>query len=72
MTAKVRRAFAAIRFVSVCKRLLLGCSGIVFEAYSPLGNPARPFKTDSDPVVLEDPVIKEIAEKKNVTSAQVR
>ena len=45
--------------------------GIMLEAYSPLGSPARPFKTDSDPIVMEDPVIKEIAEKLGVTVGQV-
>ena len=46
--------------------------GIIFEAYSPLGCPARPFKTDEDPVVMDDPIIKEIAEKKSVSPAQVQ
>jgi len=46
--------------------------GILLEAYSPLGNPNRPSKTDTDPVVLDDPVIKEIATKLDCTPAQVR
>ncbi len=46
-------------------------TGIVFEAYSPLGNPGRPFRTDAEPVVMEDKVIKEIAEKHSVSPAQV-
>ena len=45
--------------------------GIVLEAYSPLGNPARPFVVAEDPVVMEDPVIKELAAKHSVSAAQV-
>ena len=44
--------------------------GIIFEAYSPLGNPGLPG--NSVPPVLEDPVIGEIAAKHGVTPAQVR
>lgn len=45
--------------------------GIVLEAYSPLGNPTRPSKKDSEPVVMEDPMINEIAAKYSATPAQV-
>ena len=44
--------------------------GIVFEAYSPLGNPG--FVGDGDkPRVLDDTLIKEIAAKHEGTAAQV-
>ena len=43
----------------------------MFEVYSPLGSPGRPDIVDDDPVVLEDLVIKEIAEKKGFSPAQV-
>ena len=46
-------------------------AGIVFEAYSPLGNPGRPSKTDTEPVVMDNAVIKEVAVKHNATPAQV-
>ena len=43
------------------------------QAYSPLGNPGRcsHIRQDADPVVMEDPVIKEVAKKHGVTAAQV-
>ena len=47
------------------------CTGIILEAYAPIGSPGRPGRRDDEPVVLEDPVIKEIAEKHNATPAQV-
>ena len=43
----------------------------MFEAYAPIGSPSRPFKEDSEPVVIEDPVIKAIADKHNATPVQV-
>ena len=44
-------------------------SGIVFEAYAPLGSPGT--MSHDDPVVMEDPVINEIAEKHCATPGQV-
>ena len=40
-------------------------------SYSPLGSPGRLDKSDDEPVLLDDPVVKEIADKYKVTSAQV-
>ncbi len=46
--------------------------GIVMEAYSPLGNPGRSSANkDSDPVVMEDSIIREIAERLKASPAQV-
>ena len=47
-------------------------SGIVLEAYSPLGNPGSSLRKDDHPSILEDPVIKDIAEKHKVTVGQVQ
>ena len=47
------------------------CAGILVEAYAPLGSPTRYEVSESDPVVMEDPVINEIATKKGTTPAQV-
>ena len=45
--------------------------GIAFQCYGPLGSPGRPTKESSDPVVMDDPVIRELASKYNATPAQV-
>ncbi|XP_028416162.1 aldose reductase-related protein 1-like isoform X2 [Dendronephthya gigantea] len=45
--------------------------GIMLTAYSSLGSRDRPSCTDSDPVLLDEPLVKEIAAKRNCTPAQV-
>lgn len=48
-------------------------NGVIVTAYSPLGSPDRPerLKEDDEPVLLEDPVIRGIAERLGATPAQV-
>lgn len=53
-------------YVSTC--ILIG---IVFQCYGPLGSPGRVVIESSDPVIMDDPIIKELASKYNATPAQV-
>jgi len=45
--------------------------GIVITAYSPLGTPDRPWADSKEPVLMNEPVLAEIAKKHTKTVAQV-
>lgn len=44
---------------------------IEITAYSPLGSPARPWVTDADPVLLDEPMLAAMATKYGKTKAQI-
>lgn len=46
-------------------------NGMRMMGYSPLGSGDRPWKTKEDPVLLEDPKLKEIASKYGKTVAHI-
>jgi len=45
--------------------------GMHLTAYSPLGTPDRPWASDSEPILMKEPVLHEISKKYNKTAAQV-
>ena len=54
------------------KQLMKHCSqwGVILTAYAPLARPGYP-KDATEPVLLDDPVLKKIAAKHSATAAQV-
>ncbi|PIK36110.1 aldo-keto reductase, partial [Apostichopus japonicus] len=52
--------------ITYCK-----AKSIALTAYSPFGSPDRPWASDKDPNLFEDPVVKEIAESRGCTAGQV-
>lgn len=44
---------------------------IVFQAYSPLGSPDRPWARSGEPVLLDNPTVAEIGKRYNKSVAQV-
>eukprot|EP01006_Ploeotia_vitrea_P066949 TRINITY_DN96082_c0_g1_i1.p1 TRINITY_DN96082_c0_g1~~TRINITY_DN96082_c0_g1_i1.p1 ORF type:complete len:336 (-),score=68.51 TRINITY_DN96082_c0_g1_i1:128-1060(-) len=58
--------FKQAKLIEYCKSV-----GVVVTAYSPLGAPARPWVSDKEPIVLNDPTVAKIAEKNKKSPAQV-
>nr|XP_054773594.1 aldose reductase-related protein 2-like [Lytechinus pictus] len=59
---------AQVELIEFCRK-----HGISVTAYSPLGSPNRVFqeRAPTDPVLMEDPTIRDIAKKRGVSPAQV-
>uniref|UniRef100_A0A182PZF9 NADP-dependent oxidoreductase domain-containing protein n=1 Tax=Anopheles farauti TaxID=69004 RepID=A0A182PZF9_9DIPT len=45
--------------------------GVSVTAYSPLGSPARPWVKQDDPILMDDPVVGQLAKKHSKSAAQI-
>ena len=60
-------------FCGEIDKAIITTLGIVLQAHSPLGTPTRPphYNNPDDPVVMQDPIVLDIAKKHNVHPALV-
>ncbi|XP_046559656.1 aldose reductase-related protein 2-like [Haliotis rubra] len=63
---EVNPFFSNVKLIDFCRE-----RGLTVTAYAPFGNPNRPWKKSDDPLLFEQPILKEIAAAKGKTPAQV-
>ncbi|XP_046373287.2 1,5-anhydro-D-fructose reductase-like [Haliotis rufescens] len=63
---EVNPLFSNARLIDFCRE-----RGLTVTAYAPFGSPNRPWKKSDDPVLFEQPILKDIAAAKGKSPAQV-